>query len=485
MLHIDGDRSVRLQTESMGNVVLVEGDRPVQFQNSTFNNVAGSLNVSHTTNIGETSLDILFRAVSPDAMHDSAERPSLHSSCHPGTRVAILDQLDKWSSEQPSDSRILWLHGCAGIGKSAIAQKFAASCHDRRQLGGSFFFKRGSASRGNWKSVLPTLAYQLTVAFPQLGPIIQRSLDTDRLVPGKAMHYQLEKLIIQPFRHAPAFKHRPILVLDGLDECEDRSTQTMLIRVLIDILRSGDAPLHILVCSRSEPHLREVLEAPENSDVCQGLKIQPDKSAYADIRQYLMDEFSRIHKIHTARGIQLEGNWPAENVIQHLLETSSGTFIYASTVVRYVDDEYSHPAERLDAVLSLDPGSLTPLDDLYIQILSAIPNKPTLLRVLHAIVNTRGLDPEVIDSIFQMRLGTSRAILRGLNALVHVQQKTIRTTLTGNLPVQWLHASFGDFLVDPHRSSSFCVSGEDPQSTLVHDIVRSLSSGSLEPYHFR
>ncbi|KAJ7614390.1 hypothetical protein FB45DRAFT_873929 [Roridomyces roridus] len=481
MLRLEGDRPVRLQNQGPGNIVRIEGDRPVQFQNSgTFNNVAGSMHVSHTTNVGEYGLDILFRAMSPDAIHDSAERPP-DPSCHPGTRRAILDQLDKWSFEQPSDSLILWVHGCAGIGKSAIAQQFAASCHDRGQLGGSFFFKRGSASCGTWRNVLPTLVYQLTVAFPQLGPMIQRAVDTDRRVLGKAMHHQLEQLLVKPFRETPPLRSRPILVIDGLDECEDRGAQTTLMRALIDILRSGNATLHILDCSRSEPHLREVFEATENSDVCQGLEIQTDASALTDIRRYLTEEFSRIHQLHTCRGMLLEADWPGEDTIDHLVRKSSGTFIYASTVLRYVDDEYSHPAEQLDAVLSLDPASLTPLDDLYTQILAAVPNKRTLLRVVHAVLETE-LDPEVIDGALQMRRGTSRAILRGLHAVVRVHPVRI---LRSQQPVELLHASFEDFLVDSHRSSSFCVSGEGGLETLVHDMARALSSGSLEPYDFQ
>ncbi|KAJ7614397.1 hypothetical protein FB45DRAFT_253916 [Roridomyces roridus] len=480
MLRLEGERPVRLQAQGPGNVVRIEGDRPVQFQNSTFHNVAGNMNVSHTTNVGESGLDILYRAVSLDAMHDSAERPP-DPSCHPGTRTAILDQLGKWSLEQPSDSPILWLHGCAGIGKSAIAQQFAASCHDRGQLGGSFFFKRGSVSRGTWRNLLPTLAYQLSVAFPQLGPMIQRAVETDRLILGKTIHHQLEKLLFQPFRNAPPLASRPILVIDGLDECEDRGTQTALIRALIAVLRSGDAPLHILICSRSEAYLREVLEASDNSDVCRGLEIRPDDRALTDIRRYFTEEFSRIRRIHTARGILLEDGWPGGNTIQYLVEKSSGTFIYASTVLRCVDDEYSHPAERLDAVLSLDPSSLTPLDDLYTQILSSIPNKSTLLRVLHAVANPRRLDPEQIDIALRMRRGTSRAILRGLHAVFSVHPVH---TVGYHRPAELLHASFGDFLIDSQRSLSFCISGEDLLNTLVHDMAHALLSGSLGPDDF-
>ncbi|KAJ7614369.1 hypothetical protein FB45DRAFT_802273 [Roridomyces roridus] len=406
-------------------------------------------------------------------MHDSAVRPP-DPSCHPGTRDAILERLDDWSFEQPADSAILWLHGCAGIGKSAIAQQFAASCQVRSQLGGSFFWKRGDAGRGHWRNLVPTLAYQLAASFPAIGPIIQGAVETDRLIASKSMRHQLEKLIVLPFREAPKLNSRPILVLDGLDECEERAAQTLLLRSLIDVVRAEHIPVHILICSRSESHLCEILESSENSDVCRGFQIRPDASAYADISRYLTDEFARIQRAHTSRGVALHDDWPGEVVIEQLVERSSGTFIYASTIISYIDDEYSHPADRLDAVLILDPSSTTPLDDLYSQILSAVPDKSVLLRVLHAIVETH-LDPEQIDITLQMRRGTSRIISRALHSLLQI--RPVRIFDAGSLPVQLLHASFRDFLVEPQRSFGFCISGQDLRIALVHSMACALESG--------
>ncbi|KAJ7614352.1 hypothetical protein FB45DRAFT_758621 [Roridomyces roridus] len=371
----------------------------------------------------------------------------------------------------------------AGIGKSAIAQQFAASCQARGQLGGSFFWKRRDAGRGHWRSLFPTLAYQLAASFPGISPVIQRAVEIDRLVASKSMRHQLEKLIVLPFREAPILALRPTLVLDGLDECEDHAIQTMLLRSLIDVVRSGRVPIHVLICSRSEAYLREVLEASENSDICNGLQIHPDDAASADISRYLTDEFTRIHRAHTGRGIALDDGhgWPGEDVIEQLVERSSGTFIYAATIVRYVDDEYSHPVDRLEAVLRLDPSSTTPLDDLYTQIISAIPDTSVLVRVLHAIVETRALGPEQIDLVLQLRGGTSRITLRGLHSLLRIPH--VRNWHHPIKPVKLLHASFGDFLVDPQRSSGFCVSGEDMQIGLVQSTACALESPlqSIDP----
>ncbi|KAJ7483226.1 hypothetical protein FB451DRAFT_102346 [Mycena latifolia] len=58
-----------------------------------------------------------------EALHDSVERFP-EPACHPGTRTAVLEELKSWSVDTSPESTILWLHGCAGMGKSAIAQMF-------------------------------------------------------------------------------------------------------------------------------------------------------------------------------------------------------------------------------------------------------------------------------------------------------------------------------------------------------------------------
>ncbi|KAJ7445865.1 hypothetical protein FB451DRAFT_1343593 [Mycena latifolia] len=353
------------------------GRSPRIYSNGTYNTVGGNMTNLNITSYGENGLDVLYRSVVPGALYNSAERPP-EPSCHPGTRGSLLDGLHEWCLDEHQEGTLLWLHGPAGVGKSAISQTFAAYCHEHGKLGASFFFQRGNPDRGTWKHVFPTLAYQLATAFPELRVAIQQVVETNRLVLGQAMHLQFQKLIVTPFANAPPLTIRPIIVIDGLDECEDRHAQVMLLKLVVEALRGHRCPARFLIASRPEPHLREVLEATHNFDICRHLALRADAAAFADIRRYFCDEFTRIREVHMSRGTLLDKSWPGSVAIEHLVEKSSGTFIYASTVVRYVDDEYSHPAERLDSVLRLDPHSTAPLDDLYSQILSPFPNKPLL-----------------------------------------------------------------------------------------------------------
>ncbi|KAJ7660316.1 hypothetical protein DFH06DRAFT_1326445 [Mycena polygramma] len=465
------------------------GTHPVSFQGGTFNNIAGNQNnIAGDLNIvsqaGDNGLYLLYRRVLEDAMHNSVDRPP-DPACHPGTRESVLDTLWDWSWDDSPHARLMWLYGSAGMGKSAITQTFAAECQEDGILGASFFFRRGDTRRGNWKSLFSTLAYQLAASHPEFGNALRQAIEADKLVFGQAMRHQFQKFIVAPFEETPPLAAPPIIVIDGLDECEDHGAQIMLLKLLIEGLRTGAFPVRVLLASRPEAHLREVLQASENYDVCRHLELRADTSAYNDIRRYFCDEFSRVRNCLVGRGVPLENGWPGKDAINHLVEKSSGTFIYATTVVRYVDDEYSHPAERLKSVLALDPDSTAPLDTLYTQILSNVPNRSVLRRVLHAVLGKRRYDwdPEVIDAGLNLPAGTSRLALRGLHSILSVPP--IRPLGSNKLhEVTLLHASLGDFLRDPMRSLDFFVDTLELDCALVRTMIEFLSSSPTNQYLF-
>ncbi|KAJ7450493.1 hypothetical protein B0H11DRAFT_1822102, partial [Mycena galericulata] len=335
----------------------------------------------NVTSYGESGIDTLYRFISIEALHNSGERFQ-EPACHPGTRTAKLAELNAWSLDTSPTSQLLWLHGAAGAGKSAIAQMFAGNCDAQHRLGASFFFRRSHPKRGTWHNLLTTIAYQLANSVSELLFPIQQAVESDKPIVGRAMAVQFQQLLVEPFRNAKPLQFQPIIVLDGLDECDDHKIQQQILRLFIGAIRVGLFPMRVLICSRPEPHLREVLETPEMSGMCRYSTLSANKAAFDDIRTYFRDEFARIHSEYAGRGINLGVPWPAFETLQHLVSHSSGVFVYATTVIRFVDDEYSHPWDRLESVLKLDPHSTAPLDDLYTQILSALPHTQQSLRIL-------------------------------------------------------------------------------------------------------
>ncbi|KAJ6496411.1 hypothetical protein C8R45DRAFT_797445, partial [Mycena sanguinolenta] len=102
------------------------------------------------------------------------------------------------SLEQSPEESIIWLYGPAGAGKSAIMQTFAREMQMAGRLGGSFFFKRGHATRGNGKALFTTIAYQLALGVPWLKAPISRIVEDDPIMLARSLDTQVQKLICEP-----------------------------------------------------------------------------------------------------------------------------------------------------------------------------------------------------------------------------------------------------------------------------------------------
>ncbi|KAJ7098982.1 hypothetical protein C8R44DRAFT_565274, partial [Mycena epipterygia] len=268
------------------------------------------------------------------ALHNSVECFP-EPACHPGTRTEKLKQLILWSIDTSPESSLLWLNGSAGMGKSAIAQMFAGECHKQGRLGASFFFRRGHPKRGMWNGLITTIVYQLAKSIPDFLLPLQQAMEADKLVIGRAIPVQFQQLLVEPFRHAPVPQIIPVIVLDGLDECAEHTIQQQILGLFIGAIRAHQLPICLLLISRPEPHLREMLERQEMRDICRSLALLADQIAYNDIRTYLRDGFSRINRDSTARGIDLGTVWPTSSTLDHLVTKLSGIFIYAATVIRF------------------------------------------------------------------------------------------------------------------------------------------------------
>ncbi|KAJ7841139.1 hypothetical protein B0H13DRAFT_2676835 [Mycena leptocephala] len=384
---------------------------------------------------GESGIELLDRHVATEALHDSGERFP-EPACYPGTRVEIINELKQWSARSMGSGHpILWLHGTAGIGKSAVAQELAGSCHANGQLGASFFFKRGHSKRGTWHRLIPTVVYQLANAVPGFSGAVRQAVENDRLVFGRSLKSQFQSLLVQAFKRGSPPSFAPLIILDGLDECEGHEIQKHILTLFIEAILQGNIPVRLLIGSRPEYHLREVFAEERTNHICRFYELSAGYAARRDVERYLRDEFLRIKSEFNSRGIHLGDVWPAPGITEHLVWRSCGVFIYASTVIRFIEDEYRHPIDALSSVLNVDPSSTSPLDDLYTGILSSL--EPTIIHIsiLHTICGTFSeLNPEEIDCLLELRQGTSRLALRALASLLAIP--AVRTFVSYHEPFQ-------------------------------------------------
>ncbi|KAJ6551956.1 hypothetical protein B0H19DRAFT_900108, partial [Mycena capillaripes] len=265
------------------------------------------------------------------AFHDAADRSPL-PKCHPNTRTEILEKLWNWSSKDEPNSRVLWLYGPAGAGKSAIAQSFCQQLEAEGHLGATFFFKRGHLSRGNGNKLFATIAYQLALLkeSPNLKHTISHTVEGDPSILDRLLSVQLQKLIIQPCqqldRSCPL-----VIVVDGLDECEGSNVQQEILSSIATAFQQS-LPLRLFITSRPEPHIRKAFSSPGLAGFHLPMNIN---QSFDDVQRYLEDQFARIYRVHHDTMAKVPLPWPSVAVLDHLVKKSSGYFIYAATVIKF------------------------------------------------------------------------------------------------------------------------------------------------------
>ncbi|KAJ7190688.1 hypothetical protein GGX14DRAFT_381872, partial [Mycena pura] len=439
---------------------------------------------------------ILHRAIAGDAFHDSADRYP-QPRCHPDTRLKMLDMLRDWAHGKgppknwtaedhdlaPEDlefcedqgSRLLWLNGPAGSGKSAISQSFCQKLQADSLLGGSFFFKRGDPLRGNVKKLFPTIAYQLALLSPSFNHFVSQRMESDPAIVDRSLVNQLQALIVEPCRNS-APPQPVIIVIDGLDECEGHDIQEEILRSVAHAMHEEHISLRFFVASRPESHITEIFREPALEKFHHSLFID---QSFKDVRKYLEDEFNRIRREHRFTMATIPSPWPSSGTIEDLVEKSSGYFIYAATVIRFIDDKNFRPTDRLETVLGIkECDSESPfdsLDQLYLQILSLVPlnSRSQLLRILTVIAAELWLHPFHIDQLLELKMGDCHLILRGLHSIISVPGPEHGID-RGYISIGH-HASFLDFLNNPIRSGTFFVGGTQQRMELAGDILNALS----------
>ncbi|KAJ7245803.1 hypothetical protein C8J57DRAFT_1190790 [Mycena rebaudengoi] len=469
-------------------------------------NIHGGTFIGGNINSGETGLHILHRSVSLEAMHDSADNDA-QPKCHPETRTKMLEKLYNWciasewsdafeqesqdseweseDSEQESEDShpeqdstsikvvpeacsVLWLYGPAGAGKSAIMRTLAERLADSSQFGGSFFFKRGHPTCGNSNKLFATLAYQLAFNIPHLKARISNIIAETPAVVSKSIKVQLQKLIAEPCRQLDTLG--PItVIIDGLDECND--PQEVLHCVGNSIRKLDSFPLQFLIVSRPEPNIREIFQGSLFHALHHSFNVE---KSLEDVRKYLEDEFSRIHREHHQTMARVPNPWPSQNVIEYLVEKSSGYFTFAVTVIKFVDDKNFRPTEQLEELQDSShlESPFNALDRLYTQILSTVPARHGLLPILRAL---EFFDFELptcgIEQLLGLKAGDVQLILRNLHSVLFFPEHDD----DDEYPIRVHHASFRDFLNDQARSGEFYVGELPGRVELGKSILNALS----------
>ena len=153
------------------------------------------------------------------AAYDSQERDPA-PRCLLGTRQEILGDIDAWVEAGSEGKSILWLHGPAGAGKSAIAQTVAETCARRDELAASFFFARTVTTRNALKHLFPTIAVHIACSASEKRRRLDKILKNEPYITERAMG-SVDLVAALFKKRSSLVPSSPLLVIiDGLDECQ-------------------------------------------------------------------------------------------------------------------------------------------------------------------------------------------------------------------------------------------------------------------------
>ncbi len=227
-------------------------------------------------------------------------------------RQWLIDELNAWLKDA-GESRVFWLVGPPGVGKSA----FAASLRHRGDVGAFHFCVHGNDDKGDPRRAVLSLAYQLSQRLPEYEQRLQRLGLEDDVARNATTLF--EKLIVEPLtKEFSAPKHDLLIVIDGIDEAT-RDGRNEIAEFVAMHWPQTPHWLKLVLTSRAE----EVIKTPLKRLALQPRIINADSAANRnDIREYLSMEIF-------ASGPQMSAD-----TIDELTERTEGIFLFAQVLVQ-------------------------------------------------------------------------------------------------------------------------------------------------------
>ena len=360
----------------------------------------------------------------------------------------------RWA-EDPQDRHVFWLNGLAGTGKSTIAQTFTEMLANNGTLGASFFCSRDYLDRKELKNIFPTLAYQLACRLPTFRNQIIQAIKRDPSVAQSSLMSQLKGLIVDPLS---SMDISCVIVVDALDECVDDQPASAILSVFGRFAKQLPS-IKFFITGRPEPRIRTGFRLPLLEPFTQIFLLHEVKlsSVDEDIRLYFQEKLVTVAKRRS--DFDLSDPWPCDEDLTALTKKSSGLFIFASTVVRFIESEHHEPDERLRIIVALPDSTVhegrTGVDLLYTQVLmhgfSNVKEAvvfENLKRVLGAVILAfNPLSRMQVAKILNLKLSLITATLRHLHSVLLIPNEDSKE-------IRIFHKSFPDFLQDRDRCPS-------------------------------
>ncbi|KIO10747.1 hypothetical protein M404DRAFT_78784, partial [Pisolithus tinctorius Marx 270] len=390
--------------------------------------------------------------------------------CLDGTRKEILQEIINWINDPDVGApRILWLHGQAGRGKSAIAHTIASWFKDVGGFGSCFCFARDRQDEHREEKILTTIARDLADRDPSFRRALADAVSRDHsLKTTPDVMRQWQQLILEPLSKVDGeIVGNVVVVIDALDESGSVKSRKHILSLLSSTAAARlPSNFRILLTSRPLRDINHVLGATQHVKATSLDDISP-VSAEQDIRLYVSSELAELAEI-------------GDTEIQKIAHKSSGLFEWARLACEFIEPNKPGRTvmERYNEIMSHGSGGGTLLDIMYRTILAdTVPkDKTTLARfcsVMQQIMSTS--TPLRLDTLNEMRgYFPPEADRFDVVIILEFMAPLLSGIADRCSVVRPLHASFYDFLLDPSRSGDYFVGAPSMHGVLAFASLHTL-----------
>jgi hypothetical protein len=270
-------------------------------------------------------------------------------------------------------------------------------------------------------------------------------------VQDDSLPIQLEKLLIRPFKQTGL---SATIVVDALDECEDKEPVSEFLSALAVHVNSMPT-VKFFITGRPEDRIRSGFKLPSLRTKELPLHDVESATVDSDIKSFIVYQ---LDEIATRRRQCISGQWPSDRDIAIILKKTSGLFIIASVILRFIDSSFASPQKRLKLIVEPQEGTIyegrSGIDVVYHQILSAgvehaDEDDAVFFDQLHLVVGSivlalKPLPRASLAEILEMTPQDIWTILTHLHSILIVPESESE-------PIRILHKSFADFITDKER----------------------------------
>ncbi|KAL8804009.1 MAG: hypothetical protein Q9223_005944 [Gallowayella weberi] len=273
----------------------------------------------------------------PDEDYDFFRGRWMPGSCE---WIFSRPELLSWLHNATS-SRILWLHGIPGCGKSVLSSFVISQLQGMGYNCQYFFFRFGDHTKRTVNALLRSLAYQTAVQLPELRSLLhQMSGETVKLDKAEG------RTIWQKIFVSRLFKVRlqqPLYwVIDALDECE----APQLLLNLFSTISSSQIPIRIMLVGRKTQVLSSAFQRMDSSISINNLAVD---NAKEDLELYVAKEVEYMRGDSRLKA----------RIIRIVCEKAHGNFLWVHLVLREILQ--CHTEAAIGQALEELPTDLEPL----------------------------------------------------------------------------------------------------------------------------